>query len=64
MTFSYFLFFNMSRITFGMIKKKAGKNIYNPTDLEVALPRDLRGIKKKWQRESKIPKVHLTVSIK
>ena len=30
-----------------MIKKKAGKNIYNPTDLEVALPRDLRGIKKK-----------------
>ena len=45
--FPIFLFFNMSWITSGRIKKKAGKNVYNPTDLEVALPGDLRGIEEK-----------------
>jgi len=37
----------MSWITSGRIKKKAGKNVYNPTVLEVALPGDLRGIEEK-----------------
>jgi len=39
----------MSRITSGRLKKKGGKNVYNPTDLEVALPRDSRGFSQKKQ---------------
>jgi len=45
--FLFFLFFNTSRITSWRIKKKAEKNTYNPTDLEVALPRDSRGYSQK-----------------
>jgi len=38
MAFSYFLFISMSRITSGRIKKKAGKRVYKPADLEAVLP--------------------------
>jgi len=68
MTFSYFLFFNMSRITSWRIKKKAGEDVYNPTDLEVALPRDSRGYStppppKKKKRAKKKKKTKITPSI-
>jgi hypothetical protein len=41
----------MSRITSGRAKKKAGKCVYNPADLEVALPEIQGGIVKMWQQE-------------
>jgi hypothetical protein len=38
----------MNRITSGRIKKKAGKNcVYNPADLEAALPEIGRGVTKR-----------------
>jgi len=53
MTFSYFLFINTTRITFGRIKKKARKKcVYNPADLQVALPESQGGIPKKKQQQA------------
>jgi len=54
----------MSRITSGSAKKKRQeKCVYNPADLEVALPEIQKGIIKKVAARVNYSKVHNRVSI-
>ena len=55
MTFYYFLLINKTGITSGRIKKEARKRkkcVYNPADLQVALPEIQGGIPKKEQQQA------------